>query len=103
MKVHRETARQIKLRTIKAKAKNREDESLNSLRKMLRDVISKRTEDNESRRDSVSVTKTTGGRKTSVGGTGLIASLQLTQAKYSTTTTSSRRESVQMSGDGVAQ
>lgn len=87
MKVQRDTARQINLRQIKAKARNREDEGLNGLRKVLREIIQKRKEDNDSRRESLSVTKTTGGRrKSSVGG------LQLAQAKYSTTT--QRRQSV---------
>ena len=81
MKVQRNTARQVKLRQIKAKARHRQDESLNGLHQILRDVISKRTEDNESRRESQSqsVTKTSGGRKSSVG------KLQLTQARYSVT------------------
>ena len=85
MKVQRDTARQVKLRQIKAKSRKREDESLNGLHKILRDVITKRTEENESgRRESLSVTKTSGGRKSSVGG------LQLTQARYSVTSTSKR-------------
>lgn len=93
MKVHRETMRQIKLRTIKAKAKNREDESLNSLRQTLRDVIKKRKEENETRRDSVA--KTTQGRKSSVGVTGLMASLQMTKTKQSTSNAPRPKKSLQ--------
>ena len=89
MKVQRDTARQVKLRQIKAKSKNREDESLNGLHKILRDVITKRTEENESRRESLNVTKTSGGRKSSVGG------LQLTQARYSVTSSKRGGESEQ--------
>ncbi|PVD34346.1 hypothetical protein C0Q70_05617 [Pomacea canaliculata] len=93
MKVHRETMRQIKLRTIKAKAKKREDESLNSLRQTLRDVIKKRKEENETRRDSVA--KTTQGRKSSVGVTGLMASLQMTKTKQSRSNAQRPKKSLQ--------
>ncbi|XP_076446125.1 uncharacterized protein LOC143283730 [Babylonia areolata] len=89
MKVQRDTARQVKLRQIKAKAKNKEDGGLTGLHKTLREIIAKRKEEkdprggrdaNNSNSNSVSSTKTTGGgRKASVGG------LQLTQARYSVT------------------
>ncbi|KAL8580477.1 hypothetical protein ACOMHN_053192 [Nucella lapillus] len=90
MKVQRDTARQVKLRQIKAKAKNKEDGGLSGLHKALRDIIAKRKEEKEPRRDvsqSVTSTKTSGGsRKASVGG------LQLTQAKYSVTSSKRRGE-----------
>ncbi|KAL8562210.1 hypothetical protein ACOMHN_005195 [Nucella lapillus] len=85
MKVQRDTARQVKIRQIKAKAKNREDESLKSLHKILREVISKRTQENESRRESQAQLNASrrrsssigGGRRTSVGG------LQVAQSRFS--------------------
>ena len=47
MTVHREVSRQVTTRTTKAKKKNREDEGLVSLRKILRDIVEKRNKANK--------------------------------------------------------
>ena len=47
IKGHREISRQVNQRQLKAKAKRREDESLMSLRKILKEIIQKRKADQE--------------------------------------------------------